>query len=41
MTALAPYMDKTDFVRWMVKGSELPLQWDDALRRFSSGPHPI
>jgi quinol monooxygenase YgiN len=34
MTALTPYMDKTDFVRWMVKGSELPLQWDDALRRF-------
>jgi quinol monooxygenase YgiN len=34
MTALTPHMDKTDFVRWMVKGSELPLQWDDALRRF-------
>jgi quinol monooxygenase YgiN len=34
MTALTPHMDKTDFVRWTVKGSELPLQWDDALRRF-------
>jgi quinol monooxygenase YgiN len=41
MTALTPHMDKTDFVRWMVKASELPLSWDDALRRFSSGPHPI
>ena len=36
MTALTPHMDKTDFVRWMVKGSELPLQWDDALRRFGN-----
>jgi len=33
MTALAPHMDKTKFVRWMVKGSNLPLRWDDALRR--------
>ena len=33
MTALVPHMDKTKFVRWMVKGSQLPLQWDDALRR--------
>jgi heme-degrading monooxygenase HmoA len=33
MTALAPHMDKTQFVRWMVKGSQLPLRWDDALRR--------
>jgi quinol monooxygenase YgiN len=38
MAALAPHMDKTKFVRWMVKGSQLPLRWDDALRRFSSGP---
>jgi len=36
MTALAPHMDKTKFVRWMVKGSELPLRWDDALRRGDS-----
>jgi len=35
MTALAPYMDKTKFVRWMIKGSELPPRWDDALRRLS------
>lgn len=34
MTALAPHMGKTEFVRWNVKGSELPLKWDDALRRI-------
>ena len=33
MKALAPYMGATHFVRWNVKGSELPLTWDDALRR--------
>ena len=33
MTVLAPHMEKTKFVRWMVKGSELPLRWDDALQR--------
>jgi hypothetical protein len=38
LTALTPHMDKTDFVRWMVKSSELPLQWDDALRRFGGSP---
>jgi heme-degrading monooxygenase HmoA len=36
MTALTPHMDETKFVRWTVKGSQLPLRWDDALRRFSS-----
>ena len=35
MAALTPHMNKTKFVRWMVKGSQLPLRWDDALRRFS------
>ena len=34
MTALTPHMDETKFVRWTVKGSELPLRWDDALRRL-------
>ena len=34
MTTLSPYMDETKFVRWMVKGSQLPLLWEDALRRF-------
>jgi len=33
MTAMVPYMGQTRFVRWNVKGSELPLRWDDALRR--------
>jgi quinol monooxygenase YgiN len=36
MTALAPHMDKTNFVRWKVKGSDLPLRWDDALRRSNN-----
>jgi quinol monooxygenase YgiN len=33
MTALASHMGDTKFVRWKVKGSDLPLRWDDALRR--------
>ena len=37
MTALTPHMGETKFVRWTVKGSELPLSWDDALSRFSCG----
>ena len=37
MTALAPHMDRTRFVRWTLKGSELPLQWDEALRRLTHG----
>lgn len=36
MTALGPHMDKTQFVHWTVKGSLLPLQWDDALRRLQT-----
>ena len=32
MAALTPHMRKTRFVRWMVKGSQLPLLWDDVLR---------
>jgi heme-degrading monooxygenase HmoA len=36
MAALTPHMNKTKFVRWMVKGSQLPLLWDDALSRFVS-----
>ena len=36
MAALAPHMDKTKFVQWTIKGSQLPLRWDDALPRFSS-----
>ena len=33
MKALASHMGATRFVRWNVKGSLLPLRWDDALRR--------
>lgn len=41
MTALVPHMDKTHFLRWTVKGSALPLQWHEALRRFAADPsHP-
>jgi hypothetical protein len=35
MTSLRPHMAATKFVRWQVKGSQLPLQWDEALRRIS------
>jgi quinol monooxygenase YgiN len=35
MTAIAPHMEQTRFLRWTVKGSQLPLRWDDALRRFA------
>jgi len=33
--AMLPHMDqtKTKFVRWSVRGSELPLKWKEALRR--------
>ena len=34
MTALAPHMDRTKFVHWTLKGSQLPLHWEDALRRM-------
>ena len=33
MAALAPHMGETKFVRWTVKGSQLPLKWDEALPR--------
>jgi len=35
MDALTPHMDKASFVRWTVKGSQLPLRWDEALRRLA------
>lgn len=34
MGALTPHMEKTKFVRWTVKGSQLPLRWDDVLHRL-------
>jgi quinol monooxygenase YgiN len=39
MTAIAPHMDQTKFWRWTVKGSQLPLGWDEALRRFADNSH--
>jgi quinol monooxygenase YgiN len=38
MAALTPHMGETKFVHWMVNGSQLPLGWDDALRRFVGSP---
>jgi|SRR5437870_5761296 len=34
MDALAPHMERTGFVRWKVKGSELPLNWHEAKARY-------
>ena len=33
MKALAPHMGRTGFIRWTVTGSDLPLRWEDALKR--------
>jgi len=38
MAVLQPHMAETAFVRWSVKGADLPLRWEDALRRMPSGP---
>lgn len=35
MTALAPEMGPTKFVRWSIQGSEGRPTWDDALRRLA------
>jgi len=35
MEALTSHMDRTKFVRWTVKGSQLPLRWEEALRRIA------
>ena len=32
MKALAPHMGSTNFTRWKVAGSELPLGWDAAMQ---------
>lgn len=34
MTALTPHMGATRFIRWTVAGRELPLRWEDALKRW-------
>ncbi len=33
MDVMMPHMGETKFVTWSVKGSEIPLSWDDALKR--------
>jgi hypothetical protein len=33
MKALATHMGRTHFARWIVKGTDLPLRWSDALKR--------
>lgn len=37
MKKLAPHMNKTAFTRWKVRGSEIPLRWDEAIRRSEQG----
>lgn len=34
MTVLQPHMGATRFIRWTVEASQLPLDWEDALRRW-------
>jgi heme-degrading monooxygenase HmoA len=38
MSRLQPDMARTRFVRWTVRGSEIPVAWDEALRRLESRP---
>ncbi len=33
MRAMIPYMGRTRFVRWTVRGADLPVRWDEALSR--------
>jgi quinol monooxygenase YgiN len=33
MHAMVPHMGQTRFVRWSVRGVDLPVSWDDALKR--------
>lgn len=36
MGALRPHMAQTEFIRWRLKGSEVPPSWEGALRRSKS-----
>jgi quinol monooxygenase YgiN len=40
MNALASHMQQTQFLRWSMKAAQLPLSWDDALRRFAEHRPP-
>ena len=33
MRMMIPHMGQTRFVRWTVRGADLPVRWDEALRR--------
>jgi CheY-like chemotaxis protein len=35
MDVMMPHMGETQFLTWSVKGSEIPLSWDDALKRWA------
>jgi hypothetical protein len=37
MKALVPFMAKTNFVRWKVLGSDVPLKWDESIQRMPQG----
>ena len=37
MTVLAPHMGSTRFLRWTIKGAQVPPSWDDAVSRLSAG----
>jgi hypothetical protein len=39
ISALSPHMAPTKFVCWSVRGSELPLQWKEALGRLGDIGH--
>ncbi|HJU10080.1 MAG TPA: hypothetical protein VJ728_04345 [Candidatus Binataceae bacterium] len=38
MIAMTPRMGATKFIRWKLKGSELPPSWDEALKRWRDNP---
>ena len=33
MEAIAPYMGQTRFIRWQIKGADVPPSWDEAEKR--------
>ncbi len=35
--AMTPHMDPTNFTKWNVLGSALPLPWEEAMRRSQKG----
>ena len=37
MKAMLPHMGRTNFTKWKVLGSALPLHWEDAMERSKKG----